>query len=670
MALPDLQQDVPHLQQHNVAKHPVPVDEVPLAAAASAQRSERLHWSDRMLRSLAHSRVVNFATRQSVSGMKSEVTTALAEIHASVAERIAPHLGVGVDAAALVADLFQAAPTFAVQDSELNLLRASPAYVKPVRRPLGQSSKTGEQFFAYDNPLDKVLEAMFAAQPDTWQDVKQFSSKCLAAWQTSEAYDENRELSDTTDGVEFGRFIKRLKVRIGDKTLVFILYYDGLEVVNGLGQARTTHELACFYWALVDLNQTSRLNRSHLRLATVCYKRALSEVANGMEVVLNGLPGTVNNSWVSWMKRLDAGLSLQTPEGKHTFRGGTAIVAADTPAAAELAGTKKAVGPTTKSICRNCHCQQCGNPPAHRRPNSFLSMMQGWKRYCPGRQQVFRLRSTSDIQDYLRRMQEVLDGRSSFAQLEDWMQSMGVNAFLCAMWQCPHYSTLTGCPMDIMHIFFEGVARQNLAALVFFMCREWGVDIFEIVRCIQSYCTAKGLPRGDFPYVNATRAQHLTAGQEGGVPSSDCAFPGTALQVAHMVLHLNAMLGHLVPSAQKRSNVWQWALLTSRIGHLLWLRKFTAAQLVQLDESIWLHDTLLLQTPKLQHLWKPKNHYLSHVPLDILQWGPPRNYWCVAFEHENQLIKNGVSHGNFQNPLCDAAEHKALCVALEALALR
>ena len=127
---------------------------------------------------------------------------------------------------------------------------------------------------------------MFATQPETWQDVKEFSSHIAGMDFATEAYDAELKLADTWDGAEFGRFIKSVKVPSGQKTLVFILYYDGLEVVNGLGQARTTHELACFYWALVDLKQERRLNRTHLRLATVCYKRALTEVENGMDVAL------------------------------------------------------------------------------------------------------------------------------------------------------------------------------------------------------------------------------------------------------------------------------------------------------------------------------------------------------------------------------------------------
>ena len=111
---------------------------------------------------------------------------------------------------------------------------------------------------------------------------------------------------------------------------------------------------------------------------------------------------------------------------------------------------------------------------------------------------------------------------------------------------------------------------------------------------------------------------------------------------------------------------WQVTLRLCKICRLLWQRSFTAQDILDLDESIWLHDTLVLATPMLSHLWKPKNHYLSHLPLDILRWGPPRNYWCIPFEHENQLFKGGASNSNFVNVLWSAADEKALKVALHA----
>jgi hypothetical protein len=105
-------------------------------------------------------------------------------------------------------------------------------------------------------------------------------------------------------------------------------------------------------------------------------------------------------------------------------------------------------------------------------------------------------------------------------------------------------------------------------------------------------------------------------------------------------------------------------LLLCKVCRLLWRRSFTAKDILAVDKAIWQHDELLLGTPSLSHLWKPKNHYLSHLPLEIIRWGPPRNYWCIPFEHENQLIKGGASHSNFENVVWSAADIKALKVAL------
>ena len=93
-------------------------------------------------------------------------------------------------------------------------------------------------------------------------------------------------LVDMADGLELKRFLGRLNLQPGETPLILMLYYDGLEVSNGLGQARGTHELACFYFAVVNLDQEQRLKHVNLRLATICLKRAVSEA--GMDVVIGG----------------------------------------------------------------------------------------------------------------------------------------------------------------------------------------------------------------------------------------------------------------------------------------------------------------------------------------------------------------------------------------------
>ena len=619
---------------------------------------------------LAKARVRHGTPRAVIEGMKrclqDQMRAALTRLTAKLQSGLGQQQAANLEE--LVQSVFDAATDLGARDSELNLLRSSPAYVKPVSRHLGKCPHTGEEFVAYDTPLDKNLETMFAT--GLWDEIKSGAATMMqsAASRPDELsaagpeFEQDRRIDDVYDGMEFRKFMCRVKIQDKQVPLVFMFYYDGLEVVNGLGAAHGIHELGCFYWALLNLTPRSRLSRSNIRLATVCYKRAIGVC--GMERVVAG-PSQAGEclSWVQWMKVLNRGLTLNTPDGLTVFRGGTAILSADTPAAAELRGTKKSVGPSTKSICRNCHCAQTGG--AHRQPCSFLAALeQKWK--LPGRSTPFRLRSIADVQAYMAKLTAVKDGACKHSELEAWMQDEGVNTFHGALWEMPHFSMFTGCPMDMMHIWLEGVARQGLGAVCYWLKRECSADLYKLPSMIAetAKCTGRGV--SDFPHLSSSRVTHLGEGTEGGRPSTDCSFPGTAAQIAHFVLHMTDILRPLVPESKRGDQVWQMALKMHQIGNLLWQRSLTHQDILDLDTAIYLHDSIYLGCTFLQHLWKPKNHYLSHLPFEILQWGPPRLYWCMPFEQENQVIKEGAS-GNYANPVMSAAEHKSLCVALDAV---
>jgi len=320
------------------------------------------NWSDTVNGGLANFRVRNHVGRevtQEVSQMFRDVVEGL---HKATLAKLEGYIVPGSTADDLLEGVFEVQKSFGASDIELRELRKSTSYIKPVKRYLGSGTGTdGQQtdYWAYDAPFNETMEQMFKYCPGVWDDVQAFTEKMRSGsgLRADEAYDPNMVLSDITDGSEFGRFMAKVNLGPNEVPLVFIFYYDGLEVVNGLGQARTTHELACFYWALVDINKVDRLKHANMRLATVCLKKAVSVV--GADAVINGVEGRTDqaNAWGATMKRLDNGIQIETPEGEWIeCRGGMAVVAADTPAAAQLTGTKEAVGPTTQSICRACHC--------------------------------------------------------------------------------------------------------------------------------------------------------------------------------------------------------------------------------------------------------------------------------------------------------------------------
>lgn len=552
------------------------------------------------------------------------------------------------------------------RDAELDFLDSSDAFIAPTKRYLGDD-KEGTAHYAYDSDAAAQLAAIWKHKPKVWADVKTSMERWTKrGLRTSDAYDPSWTFSDTPDGVEFGRFIHKLELQEGETPLVFILYYDGLEVVNGLGQARGTHKLACFYWALVNINQMDRFH--NIYLATVCLEKDVARF--GPEVVIGGRPGenmAESSCWAAQMQRMRDGITLPTPDGPRFFRGGTAILAADTPAAAELAGTKQGVGPKTYSICRCCHCLQHGDPPPFRAPNSFLSGLPGWAAHCGGRSCKFKLRSSQDLAEYALQLLKLQRKEISAAALAKWMQARGVNSFQGALRGVPCWSVFTGAPMDAMHVVLEGVSRNLLSAIWYFMVREWGLKGEDLVAEIAKYAKSRGIRKGTFPFINEARLKIQQEGQAGGLPHSDCAFPGTAAQIMHLVLASLDIFSTLLPTDALGTPEWQCLVQHVYAVEIIMQRSITMEDLVALDRHIWTQDTLLLLSPKLRHLWKPKNHYFSHIPLDILRWGPPRLFWCMLFEHENQFFKRAATRSNFANVLWSCAQAKARRCVLELI---
>ena len=156
--------------------------------------------------------------------------------------------------------------------------------------------------------------------------------------------------------------------------------------------------------------------------------------------------------------------------------------------------------PSTLSICRNCHCEQT----RMRTPNSFVAELPGWKARCGNRKAEFRQRSTADLKEYVAKVQQMLDGKLKKAELDLWMKSMGVNSFCAALTCVPYYSPMHRTPHDTMHIVFEGLARQLLGALSFYL-KKWGVDLMEIPARLSAWARVTGRSRAHYPYLNTNR---------------------------------------------------------------------------------------------------------------------------------------------------------------------
>ena len=88
--------------------------------------------------------------------------------------------------------------------------------------------------------------------------------------------------------------------------------------------------------------------------------------------------------------------------------------------------------------------------------------------------------------------------------------------------------------------------------------------------------------------------------------------------------------------------------------------------MIELDRLIYEHHTSFLEACKKEYgirLFKPKNHFASHFPIDIMNFGPVRTYWCMRFEALNQLFKNFAKTGSFRDTCKRVADFWAMYTA-------
>ena len=97
---------------------------------------------------------------------------------------------------------------------------------------------------------------------------------------------------------------------------------------------------------------------------------------------------------------------------------------------------------------------------------------------------------------------------------------------------------------------------------------------------------------------------------------------------------------------------------------------FTQQSIIDLDNLIWDAQEKFLSIVEYSQLWKPKNHFVQHIPADILLYGPPRNFWCMRFEAKNQEHKRSAKLGDFKCVSKTVSEFWAMRSGLRLLGKR
>ena len=96
-------------------------------------------------------------------------------------------------------------------------------------------------------------------------------------------------------------------------------------------------------------------------------------------------------------------------------------------------------------------------------------------------------------------------------------------------------------------------------------------------------------------------------------------------------------------------------LYTLVIQHTL-----TIDEVKRVDDLQLQHSELFDKVWEYNGLKRPKHHFLSHLVLDTLRYGPPREYWCFGFEAFNKVIKDGARRSNWKDTTGSIARYWAM----------
>ena len=542
---------------------------------------------------------------------------------------------------AQVFDVHRGLETTAKEENALKKLvePVAPQARELVDKPDEDGQPTGPRRgdFVYDVPIRDELKAMVKANSGLLDELRTASD----AWAQSarKPGDSTVVYADIPDGD-----VMRSHARLGTSAdrsdgsvrLAFILYYDDLEVVNPLGAFHGRHKLGLFYWALVNTAVEERMALHNMHLATVALVHDIDYY--GISQVVSGLPG--DTSFGSSMTELDQGVSI----AGALVRGWVVVVSADYPAAGLLAGFKKSV--SANFFCRECDCDQ--SEDAYPCANSFVEANADLEQ-----QHLLR-----EAEEYVAQLAHYLSLGTATAR-EAYLASIGVTTFEeHAFTRIPLFDLCRMIPYDFMHVELEGSLKNELAAMLYYFIRHragWGFTLAKLNQRIREYPWP-----GGFRVPSFTEGV-LEKGTKGGQCKKGCHVHMTAGDVMVFVRHSIDILLPLV--GDKSDPLWQCWVAHVKYVRLLMQKTLTADDVAALDRLIYEHHKLFLGVCESEYgerLFKPKNHFATHFPIDIMNFGPVRGYWCMRFEALNQLFKNFAKTGSFRDTPKRCAEYWAI----------
>lgn len=128
----------------------------------------------------------------------------------------------------------------------------------------------------------------------------------------------------------------------------------------------------------------------------------------------------------------------------------------------------------------------------------------------------------------------------------------------------------------------------------------------------------------------------------------------------HFALHSIDIFDPILTPAMRDHPAWvSWCKLVE-VWSVVVQHKLNTSDVKRIDDLCLKHSELFDQVPQYAGLKKPKNHFLSHLALDVWRYGPPRGYWCFGFEHFNRVLKLGAKRALWKNEVVSIMRYWSL----------
>lgn len=370
------------------------------------------------------------------------------------------------------------------------------------------------------------------------------------------------------------------------QSLKIILYYDDLEITNE--QTKRKHKLSLFYFQLANIYPEYRSKLKSINLLAIVEYRYLKKY--GLDEILK--------PFVEELITLgsDMGYDFHIHNGIVRLRGALLAVIADTPACNFLGGYKEGVGGARRK-CRHCMAD-------------FDEMQTKFE------EEEFVLR-TKELHEYhLQQLEENEGLRNHFSK------EYGVNKKSILL-NAPYFDVTEQLPQDVMHIVLEGGLQRTF----YFVLNHFLENNFFSLEDLNAFI------------VNFNYGYSELKDKPVVISLEDLQDPAKNLgQTAAQIWLLSRVFPFFGESyAHHCPDVWKVFTMMLEITAICLSKNITINILGYLRLLIKGH--LQLFKDVFNQNITPKQHYLVHLPTQIIKFGPTVRAWAMRFEAKHQTFK-------------------------------